>query len=134
MKRLAILIVTAGMYACSQEAQKGPQGALARRLSEADRVVFIHPVDMRTSLTLSNNRVKKIARALGASREIPSEGLAAIKEYTLVFFSGTNQLATVQSSQIIFWIDGRPYEDKSGTLETAYGLAASERHRSGLTF
>jgi len=105
------------LVACSRQADT-PPGALARRLSEADRVVFTHALTNRSSLTLSNKQAERIVRALRTSQEIPSEGLAAIKEYTLVFFSGTNRLATVQSSQIIFWIDGRSYQDTSGTLDS----------------
>lgn len=132
-RKLIYGTVFLALVACSRQAST-PQRELARRLSEADRVVFIHAVDKRTSLTLSNGQVKKIVWALKASREIPSEGLAAIKEYTLVFFSGTNQLATVRSSQTIFWIDGRPYADRSGTLEGAYMQAVAEEYRSGVTF
>jgi hypothetical protein len=121
------------LVACSRQADT-PQGALARRLSEADRVVFTHVLTNRPSLTLSNKLTKKIVQALKTSHEIPSEGLAAIKEYTLVFFSGTNQLATAQSSQTIFWIDGRPYEDTSGILEAAYLQVKSEENRSGSAF
>jgi hypothetical protein len=133
MKHIAILlIVIIGVCACSQrEDAQGPQRALARRLTEADRVVFSNLFNNRVTLTLSNKEVRKIVRALKASEEI-SPNVDAALGYALVFFRGTNHLATVRTSQIIFWIDGRAYEDTSGTLETAYGHAAAEQHRRGL--
>jgi len=129
------LLTVAVVCGCSRQEPQGPQGALARRLRNADRVVFTHVLTNRPSLTLSNKQAKKIVRALKTSEEIESEGLCAIKEYTLVFFSGTNQLATIQASQIIFWIDDRPFlEREDGPLEAAYMQAVAEAYRSGRAF
>jgi hypothetical protein len=128
MKRKAYsmaLVALLGLCACSP--QSGPQSTLADQLREADRVVLSNPLN-RVTFTMSNKQTKKIIRALKASQEIPSKGLTAIKEYTLAFFSGTNHLATVPSSQTVFWIDGKPYLDKSGTLEAVY-----EQHPFGFT-
>lgn len=122
MKQIAIvlLVLVASLCACARQVDaQGPQGALARRLSEADRVVLINPVSKRTGATLSSAEAKRLVRALKKSKEIPPNVDAAIG-YTLVFFSGTNRLATVESSQSIFWIGSTPYADKSGTLEAVY--------------
>jgi hypothetical protein len=133
MKHVTILlIVIIGVCACSQrEDAQGPQKALARRLTEADRVIFSNSFNNREILTLSNKEVTTIVRALKASEEI-SPNVEAALGYALVFFRGTNHLATVESSQTIFWIGDRAYRDSSGTLEAAYGNAAAEQHRSGL--
>jgi hypothetical protein len=132
-RKLLYGTVFLALLACSRQPGTA-QRELAGRLHNADRVVFIHVLTNFPSLTLSNRQVKNVVRALRASEEIPPEGLAAIKEYTLAFFSGTNELAKIQSSQIIFWIDGRPYQDTSGTLEAAYQQAKSDAYRSGRAF
>lgn len=108
---LLVLVVT--LCACS------PQKSLARRLAEADRVVVTNPQD-KTSITISNEEVQKLVKALKASEKIASEGLSTTPGHPLDFFKGTNHLVTVASSDFIFWIGQTPYHDKSGVLHAVY--------------
>src|SRR5688572_7016996 len=99
---MVLLLLALAFSACSrQETQK----SLARRLNEADRVVFTNPLNSST-MTVTNGHVKKLVEALEGSQEIPvkkNEALTITSGYTLNFFKGTNRLATIPTSHVIFW-------------------------------
>jgi hypothetical protein len=109
---LALLMVL-GCGCSRQETQQ----TLARRLSEADRVIVLNPADGVT-LTIKDEQLKKLVQAIEASRNISEpETLTATPGYTLVFFRSREHLAAVPTgAELIFYIDKKAYEDKSGTL------------------
>jgi hypothetical protein len=109
---LPLLMVLA--CGCSrQEIQK----TLARRLSEADRVIVLNPNGGAT-LTIKDEQLTKIVRAIAASEKVSNgESLTATPGYALAFFKGREHLATVATgAEIVFYIDKKAYHDKSGTL------------------
>ena len=108
---LLLMLVT--LCACS------PQKSLASRLANADRVVVTNPGD-GVNITISDEQLKDIVQAVEVSQKIGAKGLEAVPGYRLDFFKGTNYLATVTTSDLIFWIDKTPYHDKSGTLRAVY--------------
>jgi hypothetical protein len=107
------LLLLAGLCACSR------QKTLADRLASADRVVMTNPRDGLTT-TITGAQVQKIVQAIKAAKKISSEGLASSPGLRLGFYAGTNHLETVPTSDLIFWIDKTPYEDKSNTLRAYY--------------
>jgi hypothetical protein len=107
------LLVVAGWCACSR------QKTFAARLASADRVVMINPRDGVTT-TITGEQVPKIVQAIKAAKKISSDGLASSPGLRLAFYAGTNHLETVPTSDLIFWIDKTPYEDKSNTLGAYY--------------
>lgn len=112
---MALLLMVGGLCACSR--QETPK-TLARRLGEADRVVF-SMLSKSASLTFTNEQVKQIVQAINVSEEIPREVEATV-EYNLDFFKGTNHLAKVPASYPIVWIGPQPYQDKSESLKAFY--------------
>jgi hypothetical protein len=115
---VALLGVIAGLCACTrQETAK----TLARRLSDADRVVFTS--GKSATVTFTNEQVKRIVEAIEVSEKIPlkrGEEISATVEYHLGFFKGTNCLATVPASYPLFWVGQKPYQDKSESLQAFY--------------
>ena len=114
----AMALLMAGAFGCSRQATPAPKETLERRLSMADRVIVLNP-DNGNTKTLKAEQLKKIVQALKESQRIKGE-VSAVPGYILVFFTGVVHLETVQTSGILFWIDGKPYHDKSGTVEALY--------------
>jgi hypothetical protein len=109
---LLIGIVVGAFYTCS------PQKTLARRIKEADRMVFACNVpgyeDLKTSFTGSD--VKMLARAIADARKV-SPNVACSPESRLEFFKGLAHLVTITNCVQVFWIGKAAYYDASGTLE-----------------
>jgi hypothetical protein len=120
---LALLMVLA--CACSrQENQK----QLTRRLSEANRVILLDPLRDDVTLTIRDDQLKKLVEAIETSETLSGVPDAATT-YTLVFFKHSEHIATVTTgADTVFYIDRRPYGDKSGTLKA---IAAKHRDRVG---
>lgn len=117
-----VFLVLATVCGCSRQAVPSqappPQEALTLRISKADRVIVLDP-DNGNTKTLKDEQLKKIVQALKESQRIKGE-VSAVPGYILAFFRGVVHLETVQTSGILFWIDGKPYHDKSGTVEALY--------------
>jgi hypothetical protein len=89
--------------------------ALAQRLGTADRVIVLNPMD-GSVLSITDDLLKKIVQALRTSQKLKAEP-SATPGYTLVFYNSMVHLATVPTgADIIFYVDGLPYRDGSGTL------------------
>jgi hypothetical protein len=107
---VALMMVFAG--GCSRQ-ETGE--ALARRLSTADRLVVLNPID-GAALSITDDLLNKVVQALRTSQKLKAEP-SATPGYTLVFYNSRVHLATVPTgADIIFYIDGQPYQDDSGTL------------------
>src|SRR5215204_2326832 len=86
---LALVLFASGCF--RPETQK----TLAGRLSEADRVIVLNP-NGGASLTIKDEQLKKIVRAIEASEKVlHGEMLTATPGYPLVFFKSGEHLATV---------------------------------------
>ena len=114
---IVILALIAGLCGCSRQAH-APQETLALRLDQADRVIVLNP-DTGKTKTLRDEQLKRILEALRQSQRVSGE-VSAVPGYVLVFFRGVVHVETVQTSGILFWIEGKPYHDKSGTVEALY--------------
>ena len=88
---------------------------LAKRLSTADRLIVLNPID-GAALSITGDLLNKLVQAIGTSHKLKAEP-SATPGYTLVFYNSRVHLATVPTgADIIFYIDGLPYRDDSGTL------------------
>src|SRR5262245_30899559 len=95
----ALLMVLAG--GCSRR-ETGE--TLAQRLSIADRLIVLNPVD-GAALSITDDLLKKVVQALRASQKLKAEPSAA-PGYTLVFYNSRVHLATVPTgADIIFYVD-----------------------------
>ena len=117
----ALLMVLAG--GCRRQ-ETGE--ALARRLSTADRLIVLNPMD-GSALSITDDLLKKVVQALRTAQKLKAEPSAAAG-YTLVFYNSRVHLATVPTgADIIFYIDGLPYRDDSGALR-AVGERFRQKH------
>lgn len=95
-----------------------PQKSLARRLKDADRVIFASNVpgydDLKTTVT--GEDVSTLVRAVANGRKL-SPNVACSPESRLEFFKGPSHVATITNCVSVFWIGLTPYEDRSGMLE-----------------
>jgi hypothetical protein len=105
------LMMALGFGCLRQETQQ----TLAGRLSAADRVIVVNAADGAT-LIIKDEQLKKLVQAIGASQKLPaSETITAAPGFTLVFFR--SHLAAVPTgAELVFYIDKKAYEDRSGTL------------------
>jgi hypothetical protein len=93
-----------------------PQKTLARRLKDADRLVVLDPYDART-ITVTGEQLTNVIHALEVCQRISSRGLADSPDFVLIFFRAAVHVATLQTgSGVVFYIDHRPYEDRSRSL------------------
>lgn len=110
---LALLGVVLGCGCSRQETQE----TLGRRLSAADRVIVLNAANGVT-LTIKDEQLKKLVQAIGASQKLPASGtITATPGFTLVFFRSHEHIASVPTgAELVFYIDKKAYQDRSGTL------------------
>jgi hypothetical protein len=75
-------------------------------------------------MTLTGDQLKKLVKAIEASQKVPGghrDTSTTVPGYTLVFFRSTVHLATVATgADVVFYVDGTPYEDKSRTIRAVW--------------
>lgn len=112
---VAVLLIVVGVgsfYAGSS------QGALTRRIKNADRVIFASNVPGYEDLniTVTGDDVSKVVQAVANGRRL-SPNVSCTPESRLEFFKGSAHLVTITNCVSVFWINLTPYEDTSGMLE-----------------
>lgn len=109
MKSFLALVVLVCACGCS------PNKNLARSLKEADRVVVTNSFD-GLSITVTGKEVNRMVKAIASGEKLPPS-IAASVDFNLQFFKGTEHLATLPTSVMIFWAGDKAYSDRTGTLE-----------------
>jgi hypothetical protein len=72
-------------------------------------------------MTIRDDALKQLVTAIASAPEIERETLTATLGYTLVFFNSSVHLATVPTgADIVFFIDKKAYQDKTGTLRALW--------------
>jgi hypothetical protein len=109
MKMLPLFVLLMCVCGCSQ------QKNFAERLKDADRLIVTYPRDSLTT-TVTGSDVKKVVQAIaGGKRE--SDTLDCSPGLQYQFFTATQHLGTITTCVEAFWIDGKAYSDRSGTLK-----------------
>jgi hypothetical protein len=91
----------------------------SRHLANADRVIVLNPGNGLTK-TLTGDQLSKVVKAVEKAEPLDAEGLSASPGYTLLFFRGGVHLVTVPTAGVTFWLNGKPYQDKSGAIQSFY--------------
>jgi len=122
IKSISALLFLICLCGCS------PQASFAHRLKGADRAVLTSAVkgyeDVRT--TAMGDDLNKVILAVTHGRKLDRKGLAVARNSQIDFFQGSERLATVYVSGVVFWMDGVPYQDTTKTLEKLYQKAREE--------
>ncbi|MCI0744248.1 MAG: hypothetical protein L0Y58_02480 [Verrucomicrobia subdivision 3 bacterium] len=112
-----LAVAIASLCGCSD------QKRLARRLSEADRVIVMDRHDSSFTMELTAEEAKKLVQAISMARE-ESPFTEATAPLRMEFFKGSNLIGGLNVARTgnpeigMFGVDGVLYSDKTGTLET----------------
>ena len=110
---VALLLIAVAL-ACGCSRQK----TLADRFSHANRAIVVDRTDSNVTMPLTGEETRNLLRAISASRK-ESPLIEASAQLRIEFFKGTNFLGAVEASGVgVFGVDGVPYSDRSGVLQT----------------
>lgn len=123
------LLLIATAVSCGSSGQK----ALANRLREADRGIVMDRADSSFSMPVNREDIRKLVQAISTARK-ESPLIQASVRLRIEFFKGTNLLGAIDVCPTgspnkvgIFGVDGVPYSERTGTLETLAARFSQER-------
>ena len=113
MKVLLAVSVLLSFCGCSEQPSKE-----AQQIASADRLVATNS-GTGAVLSVSGGELRKIVQALSSSKR-DRRSYAAIFDWHIQFYSGTNFLTAIRLQDRVFRADNAQYSDETGVLKVFY--------------
>lgn len=117
-----LTIATACFSGCTR------QSGLAQIVSDANRVNVVKRTapNIAVGILLEGQEARRIVKAVSSARPRVSDVPPPATALQIEFLRGTNRLAVLVASEGLFWVDGKEFEDETGSLLTLEGTPSEQ--------